>query len=84
MKFCPKCKVPWESEQEIPYDLFDTGLYGTLEECKKVAEKYGWLEDNSKRFGINHYYSKPWFGDGRWLQCEKCGTKFTLNGREIK
>lgn len=52
-KYCPKCCITWESLLSMPEDLLDTGLYGSLDNCKIVAEDYGWTEKNDIRFGKN-------------------------------
>lgn len=75
---CPKCHITLVGP-EIPLGLYETGLYGDMENCKHIAEQsYGWTEDNKLYFTINCILVKNIGSFSSYYMCEKCGHKFSI------
>jgi hypothetical protein len=82
---CPKCKIPWQEEQNI-YDHFKS-IGKSKEEATETASHYGCTKDNPKHFGKNVVgieFRGGYDGISQW-KCLSCNTKFNRwTMKEIK
>jgi len=74
---CPKCKVPWQHEENI-YEYFRS-IGKSKEEANQAAEAYGCTKENPKHFGMNVVgIEDPELYDGvSFWRCKCCNTKFS-------
>lgn len=74
-KSCPKCKAPWEEEENI-YDHFRNRGY-SRDKAAHIALMYGCTKEIPVHFGVNVVGIETDKYDGiSFWQCKKCDTYF--------